>query len=115
MLFKRNIVQKNEINESLLFDQFSNIKKFYEENHENFKDLTISEKWVQLFKKQPDDYCSEFLKICHVFFAIPAHNANCERVFSFMSMQWTNIRNRLLPETVRAIIMVQYNLCKVYK
>jgi len=42
-------------------------------------------------------------------FAIPAHNATVERVFSLMSAQWTDERNRLLPETMESILQCQVN------
>ena len=52
---------------------------------------------------------SEILTIAQFFFAIPAHNVNCERIFSLINSQWSDERNRLLVETIRAIVMVQFN------
>ena len=53
---------------------------------------------------------SEILKMAQYFFAIPGHNANCERIFSLVNSQWSDERNRLSVETVRHIVTVQFNL-----
>lgn len=37
------------------------------------------------------------------------HNANVERVFSLMTSQWTKERNRLSAESIKAILLTQYN------
>lgn len=50
---------------------------------------------------------SELLKIAQYVFAIPAHNANVERVFSLMEIQWTDERNRLQLDTVESIIIIK--------
>ncbi len=42
-------------------------------------------------------------------FAIPAHNAEVERIFSLIEMQWTDERNKLSIETIKNIIMVKFN------
>ncbi|GBN89360.1 hypothetical protein AVEN_22462-1 [Araneus ventricosus] len=44
----------------------------------------------------------------HVF-AIPANNANVERIFSLMPTQWSDKRNRLSVETIDAILNCHYN------
>lgn len=54
---------------------------------------------------------SELLKIAQYVFAIPAHNANVERIFSLMEIQWTDEQNRLQLDTVESILMCKYN-CK---
>lgn len=44
-------------------------------------------------------------------FAISSHNANVERVFSLMNIQWTDERNQLDVTTVEALLQtcVNYN------
>lgn len=44
-----------------------------------------------------------------LFFAIPAHNANVERIFSLISAQWTDERNRLLVDSIKNLAIVKYN------
>lgn len=114
MLVERKILNVGDINESLLFDEFSLLRKFYQNKKDTFEVKSVSERWVDLFEGKSEAFCSELLKICYVFFAIPAHNANAERVFSFMNLQWSDERNRLGVSTVRAMLMTQYNLCKKY-
>ena len=48
-----------------------------------------------------DEQHSELLKIAQYVFAIPAHNANVERVFSLIEIQWTDERNRLQLDTAK--------------
>lgn len=59
-----------------------------------------------------DEKHSELLKIAQYVFAIPVHNANVERVFSLMEIQWTDEQNRLQFDTVESIIMCKYNYKK---
>jgi hypothetical protein len=43
------------------------------------------------------------------FFAIPAHNANVERLFYLIQMQWSKERNFLAVESVKGLAIVKYN------
>jgi hypothetical protein len=43
------------------------------------------------------------------FFAVPAHNANVERLFSLIQMQWSKERNSLAVESVKGLAIVKYN------
>ena len=53
---------------------------------------------------------SEFLKIASkIFFAITAHNAIVERIFSLIKAQWTDERNRFLAKSIRSIILIKFN------
>lgn len=108
MIFLTN---KNvSFDDSKAFDQFVNLKKFLkQQNSKFFEDLCVS-KWCKFFAANVNvaSY-SELLKIAQFFFAIPAHNANCERVFSLMNSQWTDERNRLSVESMKHILSVQFN------
>ena len=48
--------------------------------------------------------------MCQYMLAIPAHNANIERIFSMLRTQWTDERNRMLIETIKFTLIVKYNL-----
>ena len=61
-----------------------------------------------------DEQHSELLKIAQYVFAIAAHNANVERVFSLIEIQWTDERNRLQLDTAESIITCKYNYKKTY-
>jgi hypothetical protein len=52
---------------------------------------------------------SEFLKMVQYLFAIPAHNATLERIFSLMKAQWTEDRNKMCVETVKHLLLVKFN------
>lgn len=100
------------VDDGKCFDDFCHLKRFVaeNENNERFSSLLAHAKWAGYFssdsnaKKHP-----ELLKVAQFCFAIPAHNGNVERVFSLMQNQWSKERNRLKPESVRNILIVQYN------
>lgn len=104
-----------EIDDSILFDQFSILKNFVEEslhkwNDENKTPLQCHEKWVSFFKSCDClQRYSELIIIARYLFAIPAHNANVERIFSFMNIQWTDERNRMEVDSLEAILQILYN------
>lgn len=113
MLLNRKLL--HEIDEGKLIDQFKDLKEFQAVNikDETFTSKTISERWTQLFNISKD-FCNEYMKIAYIYFSIPAHNVNSERIFSYMNLTWTQPRGRMSTETVKSILMVQYNLCKAY-
>lgn len=43
-------------------------------------------------------------------FCLPFSNASVERVFSAMALVKTNLRNRLVCETVEAVLSIRYGL-----
>ncbi|KAL4131099.1 hypothetical protein QTP88_008448 [Uroleucon formosanum] len=69
------------------------------EANEDFSSLLSDKKWVKYFEQRSYDTSSELLKICTFHFAIPAQNANVERIFSLMKAQWTDDRYRLLSDS----------------
>lgn len=102
--------------ESELFDQYVCVKNtvtvLMGEEEDKWKTLSASEKWIKCFSKLDKCQYSHFLTMCQYLFSIPAHNANVERVFSLMSSQWTDERNRLSVETVQNILICHYNYKK---
>ena len=105
--------EKNiNIDDAKSFDQFCNLQTFFDEENDvpGFKDSMVHCKWTNYFKKTDNrEFHSELLKICSFIFAVPAQNANVERVFSLISAQWSKERNRLKISTIRAILTVVYN------
>jgi hypothetical protein len=96
-----------------MFDQFCNLKTFVEnaQNDEVFKSTSISDKSVKYFQSSCNADChSELLKIAPLFFCIPGHKANVERIFSLMNAQWTDKRNRFTIEAIKNVLLLQYNL-----
>lgn len=102
-----------QIDDVKTFDQFHNLKQFLNEssNDPEFIKLSCSQKWAKYFNSSKSvDCCSELLKLAEYFFSIPGHNANVERVFSLITTQWTDDRNRFKVESVKSLLLVQYNL-----
>jgi hypothetical protein len=92
------------------FDQFINLKKFLEccKDSEEFFNLLAHQKSEKYFQNSKDVDChSELLKVAPFFFAIPSHNANVERNFSLMQVQWTKERSNLNIESVKGIVLVR--------
>lgn len=100
-----------KVNESLLFDQLSNLSAFLKSksDDEAFQKLHSAHKWTGYFQSVVRSASSELRKIAEYFFAIPSQNANVERLFSFMNNFWSDDRNRLLPKSVESLIMVKFN------
>jgi len=81
------ILSHSKIHWLFLFPAIEQLNKWH---YMVFRD----EKWIEFFKNC--DSCeqySELLKQCQYMFTIPAHNANVERLFSHMNIQWTDERN----------------------
>jgi hypothetical protein len=93
-------------------DKFINLKKFLEgcEDNEEFCNLLAHQKWVKYFQNSKNVDChSELLKIAQFFSAIPSQIGNVERIFSLMQVQSTKERSNLNIESVKGILLVQYN------
>lgn len=101
-----------DIDDVKLFDQISLLNKFIKDNvsNEDFQHMLSHEKWTKFFLScKVSDLYSELLPIVQFFYSIMAHNANCERVFSMMNVQWTKERDNLSVDSVQGILMVLYN------
>lgn len=105
-----------EIHDSKCFDQVTNLKTFIERRNSDadFSDLQAHQRWSELSKRsQSVDFHSELLKMAQLLgcfcFAVPAHDAHVERIFSLMQTQWTKERNRLSADSPKGILCTQYN------
>ena len=63
--------------------------------------------WSEFFEKAD---APNLFKIMQYVLAIPVSNAHVERVFSVMNALWSDARNRMSTELVKAEICVQMNL-----
>lgn len=73
-----------------------NLKNFLKEknNSKEFYSKPCNSKIVEFFTANANIVChSEILKIDQYFYAIPGHNANCEKIFSLINTQWSDERN----------------------
>lgn len=101
-----------KIDDVKCFDQLKALKNFIQQNTgtDEYKEKLSHERWVMYFKSCVSiEQYSEFETIAQYLFAIPAHNANVERIFSIIHAQWTDERNRLLLESVKSITVLKYN------
>lgn len=108
--FLRN--QNVEMDDVKCFDQLTNLREFIADhkNDDDYKENLAHEKWVKFFSMCTSiEQYSELEIIAQYFFAIPAHNANVERIFSLISAQWTDERNRLLVDSIKNLAIVKYN------
>ena len=68
----------------------------------------VSDRWVKFFATQrPKD--TQLLRLVPFVLSIPVTNAKCESVFSIMNALWTNSRNRLNFNLVKAELMMKMN------
>ncbi|XP_053255097.1 uncharacterized protein LOC128418927 [Podarcis raffonei] len=94
------------------FDQFCNLKKFVDQykGDDGFINLQAHQKWTKYFETSQNMCHSELLKIAQFFFAVASHdNANMEHIFSLMQSWWSKERGHLSLESLRSILLVQYN------
>jgi hypothetical protein len=91
-----------DIDDSKCFNQFCNLNTFIATYKiEGRKSALFHEKWSQYFKSSKSVECHfELLKMAQIFFTIPAHNANVERLFSLIQMKLSKERNCLAVESV---------------
>ncbi|XP_042311019.1 uncharacterized protein LOC121924036 [Sceloporus undulatus] len=98
-----------KIDDKKCSDQLSHLNTFLEENSTDLENRSCNDKWVKYFGSSKHECHSELLKMAEYFFSLPGHNANVERVFSFISSQWTNDRNTLNVDSVKGLLLVKYN------
>ena len=68
----------------------------------------VSNRWVKFFAtQQPED--TQLLRLVPFVLSIPVTNAKCESVFSIMNALWTNSRNKLNFNLVKAELMMKMN------
>ena len=65
-------------------------------------------KWMKIF--DGNDSFPLLYKLVGIVFSLPVSNAFVERVFSLVSAQWTDERNRLYEKTVKSLLQIKVNL-----
>ncbi|XP_039356465.1 uncharacterized protein LOC120382989 isoform X2 [Mauremys reevesii] len=78
----------------------------FQEQQEHHHRISVSEVWVEFFKHWE---APNLLKIVQHVLAIPPSNAFVERIFSVMKNLWTNERNELQVDLVKAELFVHFN------
>lgn len=94
-----------EVDEDKLYDETILLHSAFP-NIENVQ-LGMDQKWVKIFKNC--DGLKELPKIVGKILSIPISNAYVEKVFSIMGNIWTDLRNRLNVEVVKAELLTKLN------
>lgn len=101
------------INCDLLFDEFGLIKKYVEQNFEEWsskKERTESI-WLKIFSNFRDQkiVLENLEKLVQFGFCLPGTSTENERIFSLMNNIWTDARHNMKHETLSSILSIQYN------
>jgi hypothetical protein len=89
-----------------LFDEVTMLNEILAKIPETkFAEISTEKKWIEIFKTDLPNLQILVSKIL----SIPVSNACVERVFSLCSAQWTDARNSLKVETVKALAQVKVN------
>ena len=65
-------------------------------------------KWMKIF--DGNDSFPLLYTLVSIVFSLPVSNAFGERVFSLVSAQWTDERNRFYEKTVKSLLHIKVNL-----
>ena len=88
-----------------LYEEICNIKELIQAAIQN-KDMKPIDKWHNIFKNQS---LPNLLKLFSFIASIPVSNAATERVFSQANITWSDKRNRLTLDHVKAEIQIKTN------
>nr|XP_015839806.1 PREDICTED: uncharacterized protein LOC107398834 [Tribolium castaneum] len=89
-----------------LYEEVCKVKEVVKAAVQN-KDLTALQKWHNIFKDNQD--FANLQKLFSFMASIPVSNAATERVFSQANIIWSETRNRLTLEHVKAEIQIKTN------
>ena len=89
-----------------LFDEITQVNQILEAIPDmEFQSQTAEQKWQRIFTAE----LPALYQLVSKFLSIPASNSFVERVFSICSAQWTDARNLLHVDTVKALAQVKVN------
>lgn len=96
---------KIDLNEDVLYDEIISISTVIQpiKNLE----LALDLKWVKIFATSQQ--FQELPKLVGKILSIPISNAYVEKVFSIMNNVWTDLRNRMRTELVKAELFTKLN------
>lgn len=101
----------NVIDIDELYEEYCQIKEalniIITERSSNNETNFSYEKWHKLLSQ--NNNLKSFLKIFQFIASIPTSNASAERVFSLCNNTWSDNRNRLLIENVKAELQIKVN------
>lgn len=108
-----DLLEKDK-NERELLDEFALLKKYINADKiQQWKenDVTVSERWVDVFKHLSINNipCKKLLAIVQFALCLPGTNAVTERVFSVVNKIWTSEKTQLSVETLKAMLQIRQN------
>lgn len=102
-------------NASAMHKQYGYVKNYCTEQkiaEWREKNISIVSRWVEIFNHLTIQSCeyNEIVKLIEYVLSLPATTASVERVFSAMNKSWTEEKTRLKVETLRAIMIIKFNM-----
>lgn len=110
--FVKSSVRDFTADEGELFDEYCCVSKYCEGKLLDWNinpNISVSEKWQEIFTHFHNErVCLKHLRSLVEFsLAIPGSNASIERVFSVIKAFWTDEKNSLKLETVKALTLIK--------
>ena len=104
---------KQVINSDSLFEEQALVKKHMSERckEKGWQNASLEQKWVEMFKEfeKKRIQVSNFQKLVEFIFCLPGTSAPVERIFSIVKSMWSESRNRMLEQNVKAVITCKIN------
>lgn len=102
-------------NAAKLHEQFIYVKKYCTDDKiQQWKKDKFStvKRWIEIFKHfdANDTEYTEMAKVVEYVLCLPGTTASVERIFNMVGQNWTNERNQLDLETLKAILIVKVNI-----
>lgn len=78
----------------------------------NTTSTTADERWAEMFRhfKQSHVPFKNISALCQFAMCLPGTNAPVERIFSIMNNTWTDERNRMSLDTLKALLITRVNI-----
>lgn len=96
-----------EIDEDMLYEETNILKPLLESI--NMKYGKTIEKWNYIFTEYKKSELKNLYKIVSFILSIPSSNCYTERIFSQMSMKWTDTRNKCSVNLIKSELQVKFN------
>lgn len=98
----------SEVDQDGLYTDYCCLKEIFQ--HLQKKNTISNDKiWAYFFKKCSNNNMKNFKKIVSFVLSIPVSNAYCERVFSLLNNLYTNDRNRMGMDLIKAELLIRLN------
>lgn len=108
-----NLIDANK-QASILHSQFSNIKTYCSEDtiRKWNEKSSVEDRWNEIFTHFSNEKIEfkEIAQVIEFILCLPGTTAPVERIFSAMNKTWTEDKSMLSVESLKAILMVKYNL-----